>query len=293
MKKGFDIQELNRLIAVALKEDIGAGDITSDLTIHRGAQAEMRFIACAEMTACGTFIPEMVFRQLKKKIRVRVRAREGRSVKKNTVLAVAGGDARTLLAAERTVLNFMQRMSGVATLTRKYVDAVKGTKAVILDTRKTLPGFRMLDKYAVRMGGGQNHRMRLDDMVLVKDNHIGVRGQGSGVRNLVLEVRKKILSLTPDPRHLIPVIVECDTLGQVEEALAAKPDRILLDNMPLKEMRAAVRLAGGKIPLEASGGISLKNARAVARTGVNYISVGRITHSAPAADIRADIKIRS
>lgn len=294
MQQGLDSRELNRIIAAALKEDAGDGDITSELTIPKTVRAEMTFVACEPLVACGLFIPEAVFAQLGKKVRVRVRAREGRYVKKGTVLAVAGGDARALLLAERTILNFMQRLSGVATLTRQYADAVKGTKAVILDTRKTLPGFRMLDKYAVRTGGGENHRMRLDDMVLIKDNHIaiGIGDSGFGIGGIIAKVRKKLSSRTPNPQSPIPIVVECDTLAQVREALAAKPDRILLDNMTLKALRAAVKLVAGRVPLEASGGISLENVRAVAETGVGYISVGRLTHSAPAADIRADIKVR-
>lgn len=269
------------IIAAALKEDIGRGDITSRLTVPANVQAEMKFIAAEPMVACGTFIAGMVFRQFKKKITVKAQVRDGRKIKKGTVLVTARGNARTLLAAERVILNFMQRLSGVATLTRRYAEAVKDTKAVILDTRKTMPGLRLLDKYAVRTGGGKNHRLRLDDMVLIKDNHIAVCGNIAGA------VRRARAGTK------LPIEVECDTLAQVKQAIVAGADRILLDNMSLKNLRAAVKLAAGKIPLEASGGMSLKNIRAVAKTGVDYISVGRLTHSAPAADISAEIRIRS
>lgn len=277
METGIDPQELQRIIATALAEDIGAGDITSQLTIAADAQAEMALIICEPMVVCGTFIPEAVFRQLKQEVQIQIKAEEGRYVEKETPFITIGGNARALLAAERVILNFMQRMSGVATLTRRYIDAIRGAKAVILDTRKTMPGLRMLDKYAVRAGGGQNHRLRLDDMVLIKDNHI-VPGGG------IAEAVRKARAGTP-----LPVEVECDTLAQVQEALAAKPDRIMLDNMSVEDMRKAVALVKGAIPLEASGGVSLETVKAIADTGVDYISIGKLTHSAPAADIRADI----
>jgi nicotinate-nucleotide pyrophosphorylase (carboxylating) len=279
--------ELTRIIRQALAEDIGTGDITSELTIPANATAEMVFVAADDLVACGTFIPEAVFKQLGS-IKTKICAAEGKSVKKNTILVTATGNARILLAGERVALNLMQRMSGVATLTREYVDAIKGTKAKILDTRKTMPGLRLLDKYAVRTGSGRNHRMRLDDMVLIKDNHIviGSRVSGGGLREIIEHVKTNLSS-----RY--PIIIECDTLSQVKESLAAKPDRILLDNMPPAQLKKAVKLAAGKIPLEASGGVSLATVRAIAETGVNYISVGRLTHSAPAADIRADIAFKN
>lgn len=289
--RSIDYNDLWRVIGQALTEDIGSGDITSELTIPEGATAEMQFIAGQPMVACGTFIPDAVYRQLHDHIKVEAIAAEGQSVEKGAVLATASGSARTLLAGERVALNLMQRLSGVATLTRHYVEAVKHTKAIILDTRKTMPGLRLLDKYAVRAGGGQNHRMRLDDMVLVKDNHLGIRQGALGIGDIITQIRKNLPSLKPNAQSPMPILIECDTLAQVEEALAAKPDRILLDNMSLADLKKAVELSGGKIPLEASGGVSLETVKAIAETGVNYISVGNITHSAPAADIRADIKI--
>ena len=183
---------------------------------------------------------------------------------------------REFLTGERTALNIMQRMSAVATLTRQYVDAIAGLPTTILDTRKTMPGMRLVDKYAVRCGGGMNHRMGLYDAVLVKDNHIAAAG---GVALLLQQLRKT---------NTLPVFVECDALTQLDAILAAKPDRIMLDNMSLAELRQAVKMAGGYVPLEATGGVNLSNVRAVAETGVNYISVGAITHSAPAVDIALD-----
>lgn len=274
-----DPNEVWGIVAVALAEDVGEGDITSLLTIPSDAQAELRFVARQDMVACGVFMTTLVYSQLSTFTTVEAKAEEGELVKKDGILAIAKGPAHDLLMGERVCLNLMQRMSAVATLTHKYVEAVKGTKAIILDTRKTMPGLRIIDKYAVRAGGGQNHRMRLDDMVLIKDNHIALAGSiGEAVR----QVRQK---------SDLTVEVECDTLAQVEEALVAHPDRIMLDNMPSSEVRKAVELAAGRIPLEASGSISLDNVRAMAETGVDYISVGKLTHSATAVDIGADITL--
>jgi len=285
--------KIDNIIAAALAEDIGSGDITSQLLIPETAQVEMQFVARKDMVACGMFIPAAVYAQLDPSVQVKVLVEEGQRVKKDSVLAKANGPARALLAGERVTLNFMQRMCGVATLTAQYVEAVRGTKAVILDTRKTMPGLRALDKYAVKAGGGQNHRMGLYDMVLVKDNHIGIGDLGLGIGELIEQARKKMTSLITDHQSPIPIVVECDTLSQVEDALKAKPDRILLDNMDITTLRKAVVMADGKIPLEASGGVSLDTVRAIAETGVDYISVGKLTHSAPAADIGADIVIQS
>lgn len=307
------LNELKIIISAALAEDIGRGDITSELTIPAGAQAEMKLVARQEMVVCGMDVPNSVFsylmpspavaepllpspvygRGLGRGEGIQHHVSDGDLVKAGTVLVTLKGNARMLLAGERTVLNIMQRMSGVATLTRKYVDAVKGTKAIILDTRKTMPGLRVLDKYATKCGGAENHRMRLDDMVLIKDNHIamGNRESGIGIREIVENARKKITALDPKPQSPIPIVVECDTLVQVQEALAAKPDRILLDNMDNAMLREAVKLAAGKTPLEASGNVSLETVRGIAETGVDYISVGKLTHSAPAVDIGADVVI--
>ncbi len=274
-----DEKILQHLVTAVLSEDVGTGDITSALTIPPDATAEMKLVARQDMVVCGIAIPQAVFTTLEASVVVTNHVDDGALVKAGTVLCTVSGNARKLLTGERTALNIMQRMSGVATLTRDYVNAVKGTKAIILDTRKTMPGLRTLDKYATQCGGAQNHRMRLDDMVLIKDNHIAVCG------NITAAVQAARAGAS------VPVVVECDTIEQVVEALAAKPDRILLDNMDNGMLREAVKLAAGNMPLEASGNVSLQTVRAIAETGVNYISVGKITHSAPAVDIGADINI--
>lgn len=277
------------IIDAALAEDIGSGDITSELLIPEEATAVLNFVAREAMIACGTFIPELVYARLSPHVNIQISCAEGQHIRPGQMLVTASGPARALLTGERVALNLMQRMAGVATLTGKYVDAVAGTKAIILDTRKTMPGLRVADKYAVKTGGGQNHRMGLYDAVMIKDNHIGIRGWGLGIGELIKEAHQK-LSLNPKSQSLIPIIVECDTLEQVREVIDAKPDRILLDNMNNDTLRQAVDLVAGKIPLEASGGVSLETVRAIAETGVDYISVGKLTHSAVNLDIGADIQ---
>jgi nicotinate-nucleotide pyrophosphorylase (carboxylating) len=283
--------ELKRVVATALAEDIGTGDITSQLLIPESTQASMVLAAREGLVVCGTFVPAEVYKQLDGKIVTQPLAQEGKLVAGGTPLVKITGPARPILTGERTVLNLMQRMCGVATLTHVYADAVKDTKAIILDTRKTMPGMRHLDKYAVHTGGGRNHRMALDDMVLIKDNHIQVGGRdsGLGIGELIKKVRKELTSLIPNRKSPIPIVVECDTLEQVAEAIEAKPDRILLDNMDIKKLCNAVALVAGRVPLEASGGVSLDKVRDIAEAGVNFISVGKLTHSAPSADIGADI----
>ena len=275
---------LKQLINTALAEDIGTGDITSSLLIPEGSKAEMLLVAREGMIVCGTFIATEVYKRLNSDIKVTALEEEGKLVATATPLVKISGPAQHILTGERVCLNLMQRMCGIATLTHVYVDAVKGTKAKILDTRKTMPGLRILDKYAVRTGGGQNHRMALDDMVLIKDNHIavGIQNGATGIAHLVTDTRKKLTKP-------LPIVVECDTIEQVKEAMEAKPDRILLDNMSLKKLREAVTLVAGRVPLEASGGVSLDRVHDIAATGVDFISVGKLTHSAPAADIGADI----
>lgn len=271
--------DLEHIIDTALAEDIGNGDITSQLTIPEAAQGHMAFVAREPMVACGLFLAGAVYGRLDTKIKASELVKEGQRVEKGTVLATVAGPARALLTGERVALNLMQRTCGVATLTRRYVDAVEGTGAVILDTRKTMPGLRSLDKYAVHAGGGQNHRMGLYDMIMIKDNHIALAGS---ISNAMRQVRGGTQ---------LPVEIECDTLAQVEEAVAAKPDRILLDNMDTEMLRNVVALVGGRVKLEASGGVSLATVRTIAETGVDYISVGALTHSAPAADIGGDITL--
>jgi nicotinate-nucleotide pyrophosphorylase (carboxylating) len=270
-----NLESLRRVIQTALNEDIGKGDITSNLLIPNQQIAEVVFRARENLIFCGLPVLEEMFRGMSNRALVK----EGQECQKDQDLFFVRGNARLLLTLERTALNLIQRMSGVATLTRKYVDAVAHTKARILDTRKTIPGLREVDKYAVRIGGGRNHRHRLDDGVLIKDNHIG----------LCKNVTEAIERARNGTAILTRIEVECDTLDQVEEALQAGVDMILLDNMSTEEIARAVQLVTGKVLLEASGNMTLERVKEVAETGVDFISVGRITHSAPAVDIGLDV----
>lgn len=271
----YDI--IKNIVKAALKEDLDeAGDITSAATLPPGLEAAFRIVARHDLVVCGLEAAAEAFSTVDKTLRFTAKAKDGDQVKTGALLAEVSGHAASILTAERTALNLMQRMSGVATLTKRYVEAVAGTGAVVLDTRKTMPGLRMLDKYAVRMGGGQNHRIGLYDGILIKDNHIAASG---GVAQAVAAAKK---------RQSLPVTVECDTLEQAAEALVAGADRLLLDNMNVATLRQAVAVVGGKVKLEASGGITLETIREVAETGVDFIAVGAITHSAPAVDIGLD-----
>jgi nicotinate-nucleotide pyrophosphorylase (carboxylating) len=275
----FDVQEFVRRV---LAEDMGSGgDVTSRATVAADARftAEMN---CREaIVAAGLDIAAAFFRALDREVRIERLARDGEAVPAGTVLMRLEGNARAMLAAERSALNTLQHLSGIATLTRRYVEAIAGTGATLLDTRKTIPGLRLLDKYAARMGGAENHRMRLDDGLLIKDNHVAMCG---GVGEAVRAAR--------DADSGLPVQVEIDALAQIEPALAAGADRLLLDNMDLATLGEAVRLVAGRVPLEASGGVNLETIRGIAETGVDYISVGRITHSAAAVDIGLDYALQ-
>lgn len=271
-------KEIERVIKQALAEDIGRGDVTTAAIIPRRTETAMAVIAREPAVICGIKLAAAVFTRLDKAVQITENVREGECVKKGAILMTVRGKARAILAGERVALNMLQHLSGIATLTARYVAAVRYTKARILDTRKTIPGLRMLEKYAVTVGGGYNHRMRLDDAVLIKDNHIALC---SGIKEAIQKARAK---MPPD----LLLEVECDTLAQVEEALDANASRILLDNMPLKMLRKAVQLNSGRAELEASGGVTLKNVAAIAETGVDYISVGALTHSAPAIDMGMD-----
>jgi nicotinate-nucleotide pyrophosphorylase (carboxylating) len=268
-------QEIQDIIIRALHEDIGRGDVTVSATIPADARGSFKFVAREKMVVCGSEIASHVFGQLSPEIHFHGLIKDGAMVNPGTVIATVEGPTASILTGERVALNLWQRMSGIATITHSYVEAVQGTKAIIRDTRKTMPGLRVLDKYAVRMGGGQNHRMRLDDAVLIKDNHIAACGS---VTAAIQKARSQNL----------PVMVECDTLQQVEEALKAGVDSILLDNMSPEMLRQAVAVVKGRVKLEASGGVTLKNVRAIAETGVDYIAIGALTHSARAVDIGLD-----
>ncbi|MFO1242996.1 MAG: carboxylating nicotinate-nucleotide diphosphorylase [Rickettsiales bacterium] len=267
------------LIEAALTEDIGRGDLTSRAVIDPGTQVRMRMVSREPLVVAGLEIVSQVFMTMTPEIMNMPYVAEGTRVEAGTLLFEVAGDAQIVLAAERTALNFLCRLSGIATLTSYYVEAVRGTKAVILDTRKTLPGWRALDKYAVRCGGGRNHRMRLDDGILIKDNHIGYAGG-------VAAALRKAKASAPS---LLKIEVECDTLDQVKEAVGEGVDVILLDNMTPELLKQAVALVAGKAKLEASGGITLQNIRTVAESGVDFISIGALTHSARSVDIGLDI----
>ncbi|HIJ44522.1 MAG: carboxylating nicotinate-nucleotide diphosphorylase [Rhodospirillales bacterium] len=272
----LDADAVSRFIDRALAEDLGRGDITSNAVIPENAVVKLVMTTRQDIVVAGIGIAALVFLRLASKARVTVEAPDGTGAKAATVLARLEGPARGLLSAERTALNIVQHLSGIATLTRAYAERIAGSPAVLMDTRKTVPGLRKLAKYATAIGGARNHRLALDDGVLIKDNHIAVAGSlGEAVK------RAKA-------KGLQSIEVECDSLGQVEEALAAGAGRLLLDNMDLATLRRAVELTGGRAELEASGGVTLESVRAIAETGVDFISAGRITSSAPAADIGLD-----
>ena len=261
----------------ALQEDIGQGDATSNSIIPLEAQMSGQIIAKQAGIIAGLDVAEAVCRAVDAEIDFRALAGEGDQVENRQIVAALTGPARSLLTAERAALNFLGRMSGIATLTRQFVDAIAGTGAVILDTRKTAPGLRMLDKLAVLRGGGQNHRIGLYDMILIKDNHIDFAGS---IIEAVTRARAASRGLE--------IEVETRTLEHVREALLLGVERILLDNMSLEMMREAVHLTAGRAKLEASGNVSLETVRAIAETGVDYISVGALTHSAKVFDVSLD-----
>ena len=271
--------QIERLIRDALDEDIGAGDLATMATIAADAQGKGLFRAKKEGVVAGLVLLDRIFYFIEPRVQVRLLTKDGTSVRQGTVVAEAEGPVRALLLAERTALNFLQRLSGTATLTRKYVDAVKDFPCKVLDTRKTTPGLRTLEKYAVRMGGGMNHRIGLYDAALVKDNHIEATGS---IADAVKAVRRHA-------PFMAKVEVEAGNLKQVQEAVDARADVIMLDNMTIAEMAEAVRLVNKRAWVEASGGITIESIRQVAETGVDFISSGALTHSAPVVDFNMKI----
>ncbi len=269
------IDRLKSIVQRALDEDIGDGDVTTLCTIPPDEISAGHFIAKAAGIIAGLEVARLTFTLIDEQVRITASISDGDAVEKGGVFAAISGPTRSLLTGERTALNFMQRMSGIATMTRRYVEAIKPHHAIILDTRKTAPGLRLLDKWAVRLGGGQNHRIGLFDMVLIKNNHITAVGSITAAIKCVREC---------DDRHRL-IEVEVRTLDELKEAIAMKPDRILLDNMNLEQMREAVQLTARRVPLEASGNVTLDNVKAIAATGVDYISTGSLTHSVRALDI--------
>lgn len=278
-------EEIRSAVALALAEDLGAGDVTTRALVPEAAAARAQMRAREPLVMAGLPFAEAAFRQLSSSVLVKFVAQEGQPVSAGDVFLEVAGPARALLSAERVALNFVQRLSGVATLTARFVAAVEGTGAQILDTRKTTPGWRRFEKYAVACGGGRNHRMGLYDMILVKDNHlVALRAETA---NPISAAIRRARSAGPG----LKVEIEADTLDQVKQALEAGADLILLDNMTLEQLRAAVVLSRGKAQTEASGGVNLSTVRAIAETGVDFISVGALTHSAPAVDIGLDFNL--
>lgn len=270
---------IDPIVRHALEEDFGrAGDLTSDLVVPLEAIGSAKLVARSSGTICGLPIAARTFLLVEPSISLAANNPDGGQVAKGAVIANVDGPARALLSAERVALNFLGHLSGIATATRAMVDAVAGTRARIVCTRKTTPGLRTLEKYAVRCGGGLNHRFGLDDAVLIKDNHIAA---GGGIRSAVERARAGL-------GHMTKIEIEVDTLEQLEEALSVGVTTILLDNMTTNDLRSAVALVRGRATLEASGGVSLASVRAIAETGVDYISAGSITHAAPSLDVALD-----
>ncbi|TQF78548.1 carboxylating nicotinate-nucleotide diphosphorylase [Elioraea sp. Yellowstone] len=269
---------VDRIIDAALAEDIGAVDLTSEIVVPDGTRATFVLRTREEIVVAGLPVAEAVFRRRAPGCGFEAGVADGARVAPGAVLATVTGPARALLTAERTALNLLSHMSGIATLTRRYVDRIAGTKAQLIDTRKTTPGLRVLEKHATTLGGARNHRLDLAGGIMIKDNHISVCG---GVAAAVARARAAAPVLTK-------IEVECDRLDQVREALEAGADMLLLDNMTTGMLREAVAIVAGRIPLEASGGVTLETIRAIAETGVDFISVGRITQGAPAVDIGLD-----
>jgi nicotinate-nucleotide pyrophosphorylase (carboxylating) len=276
--------EIRRAVRAALAEDLGTGDATTLATVPAGAKSVAFMNVREPVVVAGIQFAEIAFRQLSPKIKIQKFARDGQKVSAGKTILKISGPARAVLSAERVALNFVQRLSGVATLTARFVEAVKGTRAKILDTRKTTPGWRRFEKYAVTCGGGKNYRFGLFDQILIKDNHLAAlrKEKPNAIAAAVCRARQKFPKLK--------IEVETDTLAQVAQAADAGADIILLDNMDLNQLRAAVKIVAGRAKTEASGGVNLQTVRAIARTGVDFISVGALTHSARAVDIGLDFE---
>ncbi len=273
---------IDRLIDMALEEDIGTGDITTLTTISKDALARGKYIAKEDGVLCGIDIACRVYRRLDKEIEFTAYKQDGDEVKKGDIIAEVEGNAISLLTGERVGLNLMQRLSGIATRTREAVKQIEGTNAKIADTRKTTPGLRTLEKYAVRVGGGSNHRFNLADGILIKDNHIVAAG---GIKNAVLRARE-------NAPHTLKIEVEVESFEQLNEALLAKADIIMLDNMSCEDMAKAVEIIGGRAKSEASGNMGDRNLGEVAKTGVDIISIGALTHSVRSLDISLKFSIQ-
>jgi nicotinate-nucleotide pyrophosphorylase (carboxylating) len=273
MKKS---EKIDKLIRAALKEDIGKTDVTTEAIVPATLQKTARIISKQSGVVAGIEIARRVFWMVDHKLEIRVNVRDGMAISPKTEVLIIKGKAKSILSGERLTLNLLSHASGIATLTRKFVEAVEGTKAKILDTRKTIPLWRELERDAVRAGGGENHRFNLNELILIKENHISAAG------GMIPAIEKAVRYVARHPK--LKVIVECRNPEDVKKALNYSVDRLLLDNFTLEQLPEAVRMVDQKIPLEASGNVTLENVRAIAQTGVDYISVGAITHSAPAFD---------
>ncbi len=268
-------QQMRDIVRKALEEDMGDGDITTNPIVSPDRRASGRFVAKEKGVIAGIEVAEAAYLALDGQARFKKMINDGERAEEGSIIARVEGKGRALLSAERVALNFLQRMSGVASLTRQFVNAVSETSAVILDTRKTAPGLRAFDKWAVRLGGGQNHRYGLFDMVLIKDNHIYMAGS----------ITEAVSRVRTSAGARFEIEVEVRNMEELREALELRVDRILLDNMNMEELAQAVKIADGKVPLEASGNVDLNNVAAIAATGVNFISIGQLTHSAKALDV--------
>jgi nicotinate-nucleotide pyrophosphorylase (carboxylating) len=275
----LSVARIRDLVTFALAEDLGSGDLTTRLLFPKTIKAEAVIRAKQEAVLAGLPVAEAVFKNVDPKLKFKSLVQDGDRVPSGTELARIVGDGRSLLKGERVALNFLQRLSGIASLTAQFVEMVRGTKATILDTRKTTPGLRELEKYAVRMGGGRNHRMNLSDGILIKDNHIALAGS---LKRAVQETHRKA------PRGM-KVEVEATNLKEVEDALSGKADVILLDNMTIPQLEEAVSLINGRALTEVSGGVRLNTVREIAAAGVDFVSIGALTHSALAVDLSMDI----
>jgi nicotinate-nucleotide pyrophosphorylase (carboxylating) len=271
--------ELDRVVAVALAEDVGEGDLTTDGVVPAAARCRAELLVKEAGVLCGVTAAARVFQTLEPAVAVEPLVEEGARLDGPAAVARLEGPARAVLTGERTALNLLGRLSGIATLTSRYVGTVAGTRAKILDTRKTTPGLRALERYAVRCGGGRNHRFGLHDAILLKENHLRIAG---GIRAATAAL---------GDRNGTFLEVEAETLDEVREAIEAGVDRILLDNMSVQDVRRAVELAAGRVPLEASGGITLDNVRAYAETGVDFVSVGALTHGARSLDVSLEVEL--
>lgn len=269
------LSQIKPIVQCALDEDLGDGDVTTLCTIPEDATLTGRFIAKADGILAGLGVARLTYALIDERVQVEFSVHDGDAVSQGQVFGTISGPTRALLIGERTALNFLQRMSGIATMTHHFVEAVKPYRAIILDTRKTAPGLRLLDKWAVKLGGGENHRSGLFDMVLIKNNHV------TAVGSITAAVRR----VRDCDERQRPIEVEVRTLNELREALALQPDRILLDNMSLDQMHEAVEIAAGRVPLEASGNVTLDTVKAIAATGVDFISSGALTHSVKALDI--------